>query len=544
MSTIIPIPNFEIQDVPTGEELRAMRTALNGSIDTTNDAIEELNSLEHPVRVLAERAEEAEQGAQDAQAATLILKEQTDTALQATEAARDETFDARTEAQEAETGSKAAEQGALQALQETEDARDVTIEARNVTTEARDETVAARTLAQKWAEDPAAPGAPGTKSAKTHAEDAGSEKTKARAWAESDTPPEGIVGAKSAKTHATEAAASAATALTRLNETTTARNETVAARDTTIASAADAATQFGQLLVMTVTGRTSGTPTNGTVTFSTTEDVDVWTTGQAQIVSVTRANDDVFRVHTVVISCPNNASGFLVIKDAYKIRSLGNHRGALDPNVNFYAGTASTIPVVTINFNNFPTLLQKVNQSADPGNSLESTGNQPLPAGVIYFVIRGGSGLTWVYTGGLPGGLLVLSLRGNGIAWAHTGALPEGLRILRLEGNAINWTGTVIGSASAPFANVTEFNLANFRNPNSTVTPTELITLLQGLVNRVGTLPSSPVVTIAEYDLSVPIATIQSATPNIAGTTAEQIRYWIDQVKIKSTNFTLNTTPM
>jgi hypothetical protein len=219
MSTIIPIPVFEIQDVPTGEELRAMRTGLNVSIDTTNEAIEELNSLEHPVRVLAERAEEAEAGAQDAQAATLLLKQQTDTALQATEAARDVTLGARTEAQEAETGSKAAEQGAIQALQATEAARDVT-------TGARDAAIAARDLSQDWAEKSTAPGGIGTKSAKTHAGDAGQSATASAAsatlagnWAESPSAPGGA-GTKSAKTHATEAAASAATALTRLNDAT------------------------------------------------------------------------------------------------------------------------------------------------------------------------------------------------------------------------------------------------------------------------------------------------------------------------------------
>jgi hypothetical protein len=323
--------------------------------------------------------------------------------------------------------------------------------------------------------------------------------------------------------------------------------------------------QFGELLVMPITGRTSGTPTNGTVTFSTTTDVNVWTTGQAVIVSETRAADDVFRVHTVEISCPNNASGFFVIGDAYKIRSLGNHRGALNPNVNFYAGTSATMPVLTLNLNTLPALTQKIRQTTDLGAAFVSTGSQPPPAGVTFLSFLA-TNCTWSYTGSWPSGLTFLELGFGAISWAITGDLPATLtfvnltsipltwsnngpipaqcNVLRLNGSGIDWTGTVFGSASAPFANITEFRLQNFRNPNSTVTPAELITLLQGLVNRVGTLPSSPVVTIAEYDLSVPIATIQSATPDIAGTTAEQIRYWIDEVKIKSTNFTLNTTAM
>jgi hypothetical protein len=517
-TTIIPIPAFEIQDVPTGEELRAMRTALNDSIGTTNEAIEELNDLEHPVRVLAERAEEAEQGAISAKDATQILKTQTETARQDTLEARTQTFTARTEAEEAEEGSKAAEQGAIQALQDTEAARDDTIAARNVTTEARDETVAARTLAQKWAEDPLAPGAPGTKSAKTHSQEAG--------------------------VFATSASESAATALTRLNETTAARDVTVAARDTTIASAADAATQFGQLLVMTVTGRTSGTPTNGTVTFSTTEDVDVWTTGQAQIVSITRANDDVFRVHTVVISCPNNASGFLVIKDAYKIRSLGNHRGALAPNVDFYAGDSATAPVLSLNFNFVTPSLEKYHTSSSLSSILSITIASLLPAAMTYFRVSGLAGGGWTILAPLPSGLRTFRVVQNSLTFISSQAFPESLSDVLLSGNLISWTGTTIGKASAPFSNSTIFQLTNFRNPDATLTPAELITLLQGLVNRVGTLPSSPVVTINEYNNSPSVATIQAATPNIAGTEAEQIRYWIDQVKIKSTNFTLNSTPM
>jgi hypothetical protein len=323
--------------------------------------------------------------------------------------------------------------------------------------------------------------------------------------------------------------------------------------------------QFGELLVMSVTGRTSGTPTNGTVVFSATTDVNVWTTGQAVIVSETRAADDVFRVHTIVISCPNNASGFLVIGDAYKIRSLGNHRGSLDPNVGFYAGTDSTSPIIGLNLNSIPSLVQKIAQLAGFSTAFVTTGNQAMPSGLVYLWLNGNgiswtytgplveniltlvlssSGIAWTHSGALPTTLARATLEGNFIAWTHSGALPTTLANITLSGNLISWTGTEFGRASAPFANFTSFRLLNFRNPNSTVTPAELITLLQGLVNRVGTLPSSPVVTIAEYDLSVPIATIQSATPDIAGTTAEQIRYWIDEVKIKSTNFTLNNTAM
>jgi hypothetical protein len=342
-----------------------------------------------------------------------------------------------------------------------------------------------------------------------------------------------------------------------------------AARDTTINLAANAANAFGQLFAVTVAGITSGTPTNCTLRFTATEELDVWTTGDADVVSKTVSLEETssFYLHVVVLSCPNNRSGFFVIGDAPKIRSFGNHRGLSTSVDNFYTGTDSTAPFVHLNIDSIPRTLEKFRQgnartqftaSASTnfrwpttltelylvdGITWVSNENYGFHEGmrVLFFSLT--TNVSWTYSGALPS-TLVNCFFGQGSNWSFDGAMPTGLTRLRLESNGHNWTGTVFGRDSAPFVNHTEFRLLNFRNPNSTVTPAELITLLQGLVNRVGTLPSSPVVTIAEYDLSVPIATIQSATPDIAGTTAEQIRYWIDQVKIKSTNFTLNSTAM
>jgi uncharacterized protein (TIGR02145 family) len=70
-----------------------------------------------------------------------------------------------------------------------------------------------------------------TQEASTSAQDAASEKLKAREWAESNTAPEEIVGAKSAKTHATEAGVSSATATTQAGIATTKANEAAASAD-------------------------------------------------------------------------------------------------------------------------------------------------------------------------------------------------------------------------------------------------------------------------------------------------------------------------
>jgi len=200
-----------------------------------------------------------------------------------------------------------------------------------------------------------------------------------------------------------------------------------------------------QDLVLPVSGRTSGTPTNGTITFSATADLTVEATGSVVIVSTTRANDALFggvqlRVHTVVISCPNNESGTLIIKRADRIRSFGNHRGTNNPNVNFYAGTDASMPIVSWNLNNLPALTQKITQPTLT-TALPTTGNKALPTGLTFLYLSG-SNINWTYTGALPTGLTYLYLDGNNIHWTYTGALPTGLTYLYLSGSNINWTYT------------------------------------------------------------------------------------------------------
>jgi hypothetical protein len=272
-------------------------------------------------------------------------------------------------------------------------------------------------------------------------------------------------------------------------------------------------------LVFLVQGQASGTPTDGTLIISATDDIDVEAAGSLNIVSVTRSNDAGFRRHDVVISIPNNESGNLVFKDKHKIRSYGNHRGGAAPNATFYTGVNTTAPILNWNLNDIPSGVEKIRQSTVLSIILPTTGNEAMPTGLTYLFLNGGN-----------------------INWTYTGAMPTGLTSLQLSGGNINWTGTTFGRDTAPFTDFGTFVLQNYRNPGDNLTSAELITMCQNLMNRCGNLPN---INIREYDLNPSIAAIQGATPDEFGTTEEQIRYWIEQVKNKAPGtrtFTLNTT--
>jgi hypothetical protein len=340
-----------------------------------------------------------------------------------------------------------------------------------------------------------------------------------------------------------------------------------------------------QDLVFSVQGQSSGTPTNGTVVISATDDIDVESTGSLNIVSVTRSDDAGFRRHDVVISIPNNESGNLVFKDKDKIISYGNHNGASNPNANFYTGVNTTSPILNWNLNDIHSGVEKIRQATQYLNILPTTGNEAMPTGLAFLFLSGaninwtytgalptgltslilngnninwtytgamptgltslrliGNNINWTYTGAMPTGLTALQLIGANINWTYTGAMPTGLTLLILQGANINWTGTTFGRDTAPFPNFSTFLLENYRNPGNDLTSAELITMCQNLMNRCGDLPN---ITIREYDLNPSIAAIQGATPDEFGTTEEQIRYWIEQVKNKAPGtrtFQLNTT--
>ena len=292
--------------------------------------------------------------------------------------------------------------------------------------------------------------------------------------------------------------------------------------------------------VLSVTGRVTGTvPTNGTMVFSATEDLVVTGYGDVVIVSTTRAADSTYRRHTVVISCPNNGSGKAVITGKGKIVSLGSHQGPVNPTTNFYTGMNDTAPILTWNLDDMPTGLLKIRQSTAYTNILPTSGTKALPTGLTFLWLEGNN-IAWTYTGALPTGLTYLRITSNNFAWTYTGALPTGLTHLRLSGANIAWTGTEIGRTTSP-PNMSGFQLLDYRNPPYTMDYPQLLELLDGLINRVGTLPAAVVI---REQIPANVTAIAAATANVVGTEAEQCKYYINLIKSTKdiTSFNLNTT--
>jgi hypothetical protein len=305
------------------------------------------------------------------------------------------------------------------------------------------------------------------------------------------------------------------------------------------------------------------TPTNGTIVFSATQDLTVEATGDAVIVSTTRAADDTFRRHTVVVSCVNGGSGSIVVKQSNKVVSLGNHRGALEPTVNFYTGTNATAPRLSWNLNDTPVNCQKIRQSTAYANILPTTGNRALPTGLTFLQLSGnninwtyngalptgltyllliGTNINWTYNGAMPTGLTFLQLIGTNINWTYNGALPTGLTYLHLEGANINWTGALLGRVTGtPKPNMLLVLFLNYRNPSDTMDYTDLLSLLDSLINNVGTLPTTVII---REQIADNVTAIAAAEPVIDGTQAEQCKYFINLIKSTKgvTTFTLNTT--
>ena len=231
-----------------------------------------------------------------------------------------------------------------------------------------------------------------------------------------------------------------------------------------------------EIAIFPVEGRTGVTATDGTMVFSATEDLIVEATGDVTI-SVTRESDVDFRQHNVVISCPNDGRGGVIVKDYQKIRSYGNHRGTSDPNVNFYCGNDDTMPILHWNLNKLSLFTEKLIQETILLTSLPTTGNK---------------------------------------------ALPVNLTFLYLWGDNINWTA-FDGAGSG---NITTFILINFLETDMNVE--QLIQLLQSMAERVGNLPG--ICTIRNYDNNPTATAIRDATANETGTDAEVAKYWIEQI--------------
>lgn len=326
--------------------------------------------------------------------------------------------------------------------------------------------------------------------------------------------------------------------------------------------------EFKTKWILPIKGRTSGTATAGTIYISCTEDTTPTKTGDVTI-SVARSADSSFRRHTITFNCPNNGSGTIVFPDRTKIVSLGNHNGASDPTTNFIYGNENTAPIVELDLNQIPESLQKINLIDEHLLILPTTGNKSLPSGLTYLNLNGYN-IAWTYNGALPTGLTYLKLSGNLIAWTYNGALPTGILTLFLYGARLawsyngalptgltyawfntgltvwiyngalptgltyfytngyssawtydgafpagltylginsqynNWTGLDISGSG----NLTNLSLSKFRG--SKITSTDLVTLINSITNRVGSVPNT--ITINDYvDYASPPQTVLDA---------------------------------
>lgn len=240
--------------------------------------------------------------------------------------------------------------------------------------------------------------------------------------------------------------------------------------------------------VIPVTGRTSGTPTAGTMTIVLTQNDTITSTGDVTV-SVVQADDNIYKKQTVTINCPNNGSGTVVIPNRSRVISLGNFRGGgYYPNVNYYAGNDTTAPIISLSINNLPSTLLTFNQAQGYTNILPITGYIAFPTSLTYLYMSGGA---WAYSGAMPTGLTHLYLSGTTIAWTYSGAMPTGLMVLSMSGIKLNWTGLDIGGTG----NITQLNLIDYRVAK--ISSADMVTLLTSLTNRVGTLPAT--ITINDY---------------------------------------------
>lgn len=279
-------------------------------------------------------------------------------------------------------------------------------------------------------------------------------------------------------------------------------------------------TVYEDAWVMPIAGNPTNpaSPTNGEIRFSATEDLNVVATGDAVLVSNVKSDDGSLRLHTVTVSCPNGGSGSIIVEGRAKVRSLGNHNGVGNPNLDYYTGTDATAPRLTWNINDAPTLCEKIRQITDYANILPTTGNTALPTGLTY-----------------------LYLRGANINWTYTGSLPTGLTYVLLAGANINWTGNVLGNPSTPKPNMTFFQLLNFRNPSDNMDYADLISILNSILDNVGTVPTTILI---HEQIPANVTAINAATPDEFGSDPERAKYLINLIKSTKgvTTFTLNTT--
>jgi len=153
--------------------------------------------------------------------------------------------------------------------------------------------------------------------------------------------------------------------------------------------------------ILDVTGTANATPTDGTLVFSATEDLTVVSTGDVGV-STAREDDATFRQHTVTVTCPTAGSGTIIVKNGMsKIVSLGNHRGALTPNVNFYTGTYDSAPILHWDLDKTPKTVQKIRQVTAYTVILPATGTKAMPTDLTYLLLSGNN-INWTGWGLQP----------------------------------------------------------------------------------------------------------------------------------------------
>lgn len=136
-----------------------------------------------------------------------------------------------------------------------------------------------------------------------------------------------------------------------------------------------------------------------------------------------------------------------------------------------------------------------------------------VPSGVTHWYLFGHN-IYWTYKGALPSVVNYWVLDGNNINWTYNGNLPNSLTFIYLQGGSIYFessqnhpnisyyvlNGTNINYLVSDFAGSSNMAGGSFRLYNwriSKIDDNEMITILNSLKNRVGSLPSS--ITIGDY---------------------------------------------
>ena len=264
-------------------------------------------------------------------------------------------------------------------------------------------------------------------------------------------------------------------------------------------------------LVFNIAGRTSGTPTAGTLVFDTTEDVAPTVTGDVTI-SVARATEaTLYRKHTITVNCPNNGSGTISVYDKSLVASLGGFGTALgQPTPEFYAGNTTTAPIFNFSISDIPSTVKKIYL-----NSLVNihaiSGTSSMPSGLTHLFMFGNYN-TATITGNPPTGLYWISITSTGVTWVYNDTFPQQLVNCNIT-SPLQWTTTgpmspvivtlTLNNASLNIqcsdftgaSNITIFALTNHRNTK--IASSEMVIILTSLTNRVGALPAT--ITINDY---------------------------------------------